>query len=473
MLFNSLTFIVFFAIVLALHYMPFKWKTKKFNLLFASYIFYAAWNPPLVVLLWISTIVDWFAAKNLSKAPTKSSKRLWLGISLLANLGMLGFFKYGGFFLQNFVAVSDAYGYSYTPAAPDIILPMGISFYTFQTLSYTIDVYRGKLKPWNSFLDYAMYVTFFPQLVAGPIVRAGDFLPQCREEKRANRSMFSWGLCLITLGLFQKIVLADGFLAGPADEVFGAAGPLNPLDAWVGTLAFSAQIFSDFAGYSTCAIGAALCLGFSLPNNFLFPYAALGFSDFWRRWHITLSTWLRDYLYISLGGNRVGKFRLGFNLMLTMVLGGLWHGAAWTFVAWGALHGIYLIIERFLKGIFGGQDWVKTLPVRILLILITHFLVLMTWVFFRSSSFEEVGRMMSSMFGLAKDGAQILTTFDIAAVLIINAFLISIHFVMRNTTHEKFLEKVPWWFTSIVWFIMLVAVILKMGGGDAFIYFQF
>ena len=259
MLFNSLTFIVFFAVVLGLHYTVSSWRVQKSILLIASYIFYAAWNPPFVILLWLSTLVDWYVAKALADEEVQVKRRLLLAVSLAVNLGLLGFFKYGEFLLENFVELASLAGFSYTPAKLDIILPVGISFYTFQTLSYTLDVYFKKAHRCKSFLDFALYVTFFPQLVAGPIVRAKDFLPQCEEPKRATRDQFGWGLYFITLGLFQKVVLADGMLSSATDTVFGFKGDsIYIFDAWLGLLAFSAQIFCDFAGYSTCAIGVAL-----------------------------------------------------------------------------------------------------------------------------------------------------------------------------------------------------------------------
>ncbi|MDX1665841.1 MAG: MBOAT family O-acyltransferase, partial [Saprospiraceae bacterium] len=346
MLFNSLGFLAFFAIVLALYYLPYAWKAKKLMLLVASYAFYALWNPPLILLLWISTIVDWMVGNRLYREENKSRRKMWLLLSLVVNLGFLGFFKYGGFLLENFTWMVNQMGANYQPLEWDIILPMGISFYTFQTMSYTLDMYFQRNKPARTFLDFALYVTFFPQLVAGPIVRSQELIPQFYEPKRATRQQFVWGIGLLTLGLFEKVVLADGLLAGTSDQVFGSDAPLATLDTWMGVLAFSGQIFFDFAGYSTCAIGIALTLGIVLPDNFRYPYAAIGFSDLWRRWHITLSTWLRDYLYIPLGGNRMGLGRTYVNLMITMLLGGLWHGAAWTFVAWGFLHGLYLSVER-------------------------------------------------------------------------------------------------------------------------------
>lgn len=335
MVFNSYTFVLFFGVLLLLHHLPLAWKVKKLNLLLASYLFYAVWNPPFVLLLWLSTVVDYLVALALGREVNQRKRKVLLVVSLLVNLGMLGFFKYGGFLLENFVAMVSLLGITYQPPRADIILPVGISFYTFQTLSYTLDVYRRKFVPEKSLLDFSLFVTFFPQLVAGPIVRPGELIPQFKVPHLATRQQLVRGLFYISLGLFMKVGIADGLLADTSDAVFGVPFPLHPLDAWTGVLAFSGQIFCDFAGYSTCAIGAALCLGFVLPDNFRYPYAAIGFSDFWRRWHITLSTWLRDYLYIPLGGNQEGAYRTYLNLMITMLLGGLWHGANWTFVVWG------------------------------------------------------------------------------------------------------------------------------------------
>ena len=323
MVFNSYTFVVFFIIIMILHNLPFSWKVKKINLLLASYIFYAAWNPPFILLLWLSTVVDFYVGRALFTQQNVTKKRLLLVISLMGNIGMLCFFKYGGFILENFVDLVNLFGVDYHPAKPNIILPAGISFYTFTTLCYTIDMYYKKSAPVKSMLDFSLFVTFFPHLVAGPIVRPPQLVPQFETEHKATMKNIMDGLLLLTFGLFIKVVLADGFLAPTANEVFGATSALLAVDTWMGVLAFSGQIFFDFAGYSTCAIGVAMCLGFALPQNFRFPYAAIGFTDFWRRWHITLSAWLRDYLYIPLGGNRKGTGRTYVNLMITMLLGGL------------------------------------------------------------------------------------------------------------------------------------------------------
>jgi D-alanyl-lipoteichoic acid acyltransferase DltB (MBOAT superfamily) len=476
MVFNSLTFLVFFAVLLALHNLPFlSWKAKKVNLLVASYVFYAAWNPPFILLLWASTVVDWFIARGIYAARDKSRavRRSWLVISVFVNIGFIGFFKYGEFLLHNWQALMQAFGIVWVAPAWDIVLPVGISFYTFVTLSYTLDVYLGRSKPIGSFLDYALFVTFFPHLVAGPIVRPTQLVPQFETPKQANRDQMLWGLGLIVLGLFEKVVLADGGLANAADRVFAAAGPVGFADAWLGTLAFSGQIFCDFAGYSTIAVGTALCLGFALPDNFRMPYAAIGFSDFWRRWHISLSTWLRDYLYIPLGGNRGTETRTYVNLMLTMLLGGLWHGANWTFVAWGGLHGFYLAVERWLRERTGIAGDPVSAWSRLSLALLTYMLVNLTWVFFRAKDFAGAARILRGMAGLGAGAAPILPTIFVVKVVVIVAAIVTTQWLMRNRSLEDVVARTPWWVTGIVCAAMLFAVTVTQGSGQAFIYFQF
>ncbi len=472
MLFNSLTFAIFFAVVLISYRVLPTWNAKKAMLLGASYLFYGAWNPPFVALLAISTLVDWFVAKRMADASDVRVRKRLLVLSLFVNLGFLAFFKYGGFVLENFVAALGALGVSYAPAAPDIVLPVGISFYTFQTLSYTLDIYRKRLRPAASFLDFALFVSFFPQLVAGPIVRATDFLPQCTRERFIEAKWLGWGLFLMTLGLFEKVVLADGMLAGTADAVFGSPGPASAIDTWLGVVAFAGQIFCDFAGYSTCAIGAAMCLGFYLPTNFRFPYAAVGFRDFWRRWHISLSTWLRDYLYIPLGGNRRGRWRTLVALMLTMLLGGLWHGASWKFVVWGLLHGLFLVVERSLSRRFGDRPWAQTRAVRILLGVLTFALVCLTWVFFRATDLPKSMMHVAAMLG-AIGAAPILRTNDVIKVVVVTGGLLGTHSYMRDRNLEQVAERAPRWLLVGVWTVMFTTIILMQGSGDAFIYFQF
>ncbi len=471
MLFNSLGFIVFLTVVLILYYAPlFNWTQKKLMLLLASYVFYGLWNPPLILLLWISTMVDWTAGNKLAKEERPKVRKLWLLLSMVVNLGFLAFFKYGDFLLENFVLLSNSVGWDFKAQPMDIILPMGISFYTFQTMSYTIDIYKKRIGPAKTFLDFALYVTFFPQLVAGPIVRAKDLISQFYEAKKATAKQFIWGLFLLTIGLFQKVVLADTLLSSTSDTVFGSKEILNFWDAWSGTLAFSGQIFFDFAGYSTCAIGIALMLGIVLPDNFMFPYASIGFRDLWKRWHISLSSWLRDYLYIPLGGNRFGVTRMYVALMLTMLLGGLWHGAAWTFVVWGALHGTYLIVERLLKNVFTVKlnAWNG-----ILLALLTYTLVNFTWVFFRAREFSTAKNMIASMLFMNDEGAKILGLFDILKVFIMVTLLFICHWLMRNTNMKAVSEKTSPWLLGICWAAMFFLICIAQGSGEQFIYFQF
>ena len=494
MVFNSYTFMVFFGIMLFLHNLPLPWKVKKINLLLASYIFYAAWNPPFILLLWLATIVDYFVGRALYTEPNKHKRKLLLVLSLCGNLGMLCFFKYGGFLLENFTMLVNAMGMNYQPAKPNIILPAGISFYTFTTLCYTIDMYKKRSEPVKSFLDFSLFVTFFPHLVAGPIVRPPQLVPQFESPRTANKKQLMQGLLLITLGLFMKVVLADSMLAEPANTVFNSKEVLNGLDAWMGVLAFSGQIFFDFAGYSTCAIGVAACLGFVLPENFLYPYAATGFSDFWRRWHITLSAWLRDYLYIPLGGNRHGTFKTYINLMITMLLGGLWHGANWTFVVWGALHGFYLMAEKFIQDLklkvqlqpnvmnnspialrgIAAPRFLKTLPSsNFIYALFTFFLVNVTWVFFRAPDFTSAWRMLAAMFGAAHNGAVLLSNLSMLKVTIIIICMLGTHWYMRNRRLLGVAEKLPWWVLGLIWSAMLVLLILSQESSSSFIYFQF
>jgi alginate O-acetyltransferase complex protein AlgI len=474
MLFNSLTFVVFFAVVLIAYWDMRNWEDRKNLLLVASYIFYGAWNPPFAALLFGTTAMDFYLGRKMGRVNTPAERKVWLVISVAVNLSMLGFFKYGNFLLENFTWVLARGGIQYKPPHLDVFLPIGISFYTFHSLSYTLDIYRGVMKPVRSLRDFTLAVSFFPQLVAGPIVRAGDFLPQLQEPPKAQKGRFLWGLFLMTLGLFEKVVLADTMLAGAADRVFGYGGPLVALDSWIGVIAFAGQIFFDFAGYSTCAIGAALCLGFHLKDNFRFPYAAVGFSDFWRRWHISLSTFLRDYLYIPLGGNRHGAARAMINLVIVMFLGGLWHGAAWTFVVWGLLHGSYLAIERLIKaGFTTTPKWAEGFAFQILIGLTTYLLVLIAWVYFRAPNFEVASRMIAGMFGRHARGDAILSTREILQVAVVTFFLLIAHWSLREISIEHACARLPRWVVTSAWFLMASAIILTQGNSNAFIYFQF
>ncbi len=471
MVFNSIIFFAFFAMVLFIYYLPLPWKAKKTHLWISSYLFYAAWNPPFVLLLWISTIVDWFVGKAIADTKKLMKKRSLLIFSLSVNLGLLAYFKYGEFLLDSFIVALKALNIAFHPAAPDVVLPVGISFYTFQSLSYTFDIYRGKMRPWKSFSDFALFVTFFPQLVAGPIVRAADFLPQLKSPRKTSADQLGWGFCLLTMGLFQKVILADSLMGPIADKVYSQAGVAGFSDAWIGTLAFSGQIFFDFSGYSNCAIGAALCLGFVLPDNFRFPYASIGFTEFWKRWHISLSTWLRDYLYISLGGNRKGKARTPVNIMITMLLGGLWHGASWRFILWGGLHGIYLVVERGLRHIFKDADFFQQTGMRLVLVLITYFFLCITWVFFRAEDFASAFALISTMFYPGE--GNLVDQGEIYQVLIISFLLLWVHWKLRESSLEAFMGNLPWWIRGVAISFILILLALAPSDERAFIYFQF
>lgn len=401
MLFNSFTFWIFFALVALIYgFLQHRWRNRF--LLVASYIFYGYWDWRFLALIAFSTLVDFVASQRIADAGGAERRRkAWLMVSLSFNLGLLGVFKYLGFFVTEFNALMTNIGISGTLPGIDLILPVGISFYTFQTLSYTIDVYRKHTPPSRDFLDFALYVSFFPQLVAGPIERSTHLVPQVVNPRpRLDEKRFREGLYHVLIGLFRKVVIADN-MALIANHMF--ARPTEELSAWqvlLGVYAFAFQIYGDFAGYTSIAQGVAKWLGFDLMDNFRHPYFSKSPQEFWQRWHISLSTWLRDYLYIPLGGNRGGPGMTYRNLILTMLLGGLWHGAAWTFVIWGALHGAWLAIHRLLGrrrppregGGHAGKIWV------FLKIAATFHGVCVCWLFFRADSASQAIGMLGRVF---------------------------------------------------------------------------
>jgi D-alanyl-lipoteichoic acid acyltransferase DltB (MBOAT superfamily) len=470
MQFDSFTFLVFFAVVLAVYNTLRGWSARKWLLLAASYLFYAAWNPVFVLLLAGSTTLDWWIAQRIHAAPSAPSRKRWIVLTLVVNLSVLGVFKYQRFLLDNLAALLALGGVHYVPAALDIVLPAGISFYTFHSLSYCIDVYRGTFAPTRNWRDYALYVGFFPQLVAGPITRFPQMRPQIESPRGTTRDGLGLGCALLVLGLFEKCVLADSIFAPVADAFFAAPGHAAAGVAWSGVLAFSGQIFCDFAGYSTCAIGTALALGFTLPTNFRLPYSAMGFSDFWRRWHISLSSWLRDYLYVSLGGNRHGEWRTYRNLMLTMLIGGLWHGAAWTFVVWGGLHGLYLAAERCVRERLWPRGFRPPMFLRIGYMLLTLLLVVIAWIFFRASDAQGALHIVALLWPSASaatlDAAQKLALYAFAGVVVVQWF-------MRDRDIKELGVIVPAPLLGAALGTLLAAVVLSPGDSHAFIYFQF
>ena len=471
MTFNSISFLLFFAAVLFLHTRPISWRAKKVNLLLLSYLFYACWDPLFVGLILFSTITDWSAARWIARAGVHG-RRIYLLISIAINLTLLGYFKYAEFVAHAYASLVAPLGVNYQAPTLDIVLPLGISFYTFQSMSYSIDVFRGRLRPSRSLIDFALFVSFFPQLVSGPIVRAGYFLNQCLTTRKPDRDALGWGLSLALVGLFEKVVLADAFLAPVVDKVYGAVNDSTMADAWIGTLAFSGQIFFDFNGYSLIAIGVAMCLGFSLPDNFRFPYGAIGFSDFWQRWHISLSAWLRDYLYIAMGGNRRGSLRTGFNLSVTMLLGGLWHGAAWTFVAWGAVHGMFLLVEHGCRSMFSDSLAMRSKLWRVSLGLITFAAVTLSWVLFRAESFADAGNLFVTMFSGWSPVSQVVGA-DVAVVAIVMSGLLLAHCALRAQTLEHAVRGLSDGCRAVLLGLMLIAVITVPRDDRAFIYFQF
>lgn len=471
MQFDSFTFIVFFGAALIVYNALRGWDARKSFLLAASYVFYAAWNPYFLVLLIGSTTLDWWIAQRIDAAERLRARKGWISVTLIVNLGVLALFKYNRFMLDNLAAALALVGVHYVPPRFDIVLPIGISFYTFHSLSYCIDIYRRKFAPTRNWRDYALYVAFFPQLVAGPITRFPQMRPQIESPRGTSGNGLALGCALLILGLFEKNVLADSIFAPVADSFFNAVASSGRAVAWSGVLAFAGQIFCDFAGYSTCAIGTALAFGFQLPINFRFPYAAAGFSDFWRRWHISLSTWLRDYLYISLGGNRRGEFRTYANLMLTMLIGGLWHGAAWTFVIWGGLHGLYLAIERAIRERVARR--IASSSLKFAYGMITLFFVIVAWVLFRSPDVATAGDVFAKMFLANADDHR--SGFGAAQTLAIAAFVlvVAVHWLMRERDLIADAQRIPRPLLGALLGILLALIVLSPGDNHAFIYFQF
>lgn len=398
MLFNSLEFAAFFAIFYVAYLLLFKWRRlQNVLLLVASYVFYGWWDWRFLSLIAISTVVDYAVGRGLTGSDDPVFRKRLVTASVVVNLGILGFFKYFNFFVESFTDAMASLGWQVDALTLNIILPVGISFYTFQTLSYSVDVYRKKMPAADSLLDFGVFVAFFPQLVAGPIERAARFLPQVQQPRTLSAGQWEAGLYLVVWGLFKKVVLADN-AAQIANTVFNDHTSFEGLDLLVGALAFTLQIYGDFSGYSDIARGLAKWLGFDLMLNFRLPYFARDPSDFWERWHISLSSWLRDYLYISLGGNRGGTVLTWRNLSLTMLLGGLWHGARWNFVIWGAFHGAILIAYRILRpkrgtdppGLHGwaraGVEWS-----------IMSVLTVMGWIIFRAETADQIGYFFTHM----------------------------------------------------------------------------
>jgi len=479
MLFPSVEFLVFFAALLTGLSLLARYADRKILLLVASYVFYMWWNPAFIVLIIFSTIVDYVLGRRLERAENPALRRGLLIASMCANLGVLGFFKYANFFQQNLLGMWTFFGEAPGWSLLEITLPVGISFYTFQTMSYTIDVYRRKIPACESPLDFALFVSFFPQLVAGPIVRAADFLPQLQVPNKIR--VRPEDALLILRGLMKKVLIADN-LAPFVDRVFQAPETWPSAIIWAAAIAFSIQIYCDFSGYSDMAIGLARMIGFDLPLNFNWPYFAMNPSSFWRRWHISLSTWLRDYLYIPLGGSRHGKWKTYRNLMLTMLLGGLWHGASWNFVLWGGLHGIALATHRIYSQYAERNDWLAHLQSRWFYQTLSwgmmQVFVLMTWITFRVS---DTSKMLVALkkfvifdfnFSLAGIGIGALSFFS--AIVILATFLV-LHLISWKVGGlDRRLATAPSPVLAMACALAGVALVLFWPTTEApFIYFQF
>ena len=394
MLFNSLDFAVFLPIVFALYWFVTNHNLKLQNALIvaASYVFYGWWDWRFLSLIIFSTVLDYSIGKKLKYEENQKNRKILLWTSIIVNLGFLGFFKYYNFFLDNFIAAFSLFGQEIQANSLNIILPVGISFYTFQTLSYSIDVYKKKLEPTEDFIAFSAFVCFFPQLVAGPIERASNLLNQINSERILKYNSFKDGLLQIIVGFFRKIVVADT-LGIYVDNVFKAPEIHGSITLAFTIVVYSFQIYYDFAGYSDIAIGIAKLFGFKFKQNFNLPYFSKSITEFWRRWHMSLSFWLRDYLYIPLGGNRNGKPLQYRNLLITMLLGGLWHGSSWVFVIWGLIHGLLLSIEKFLN-----ISSINSKIISLLGQLYTYVFVCIAWIFFRSKDLEQAVDILSNLF---------------------------------------------------------------------------
>ena len=469
MRFDSYVFAVFFVTVFLAYWRLRSIRAQNILILVASYFFYGWWDWRFLSLIALSTVVDFVVSKRLDTSTGQATRRRLLLLSIVVNLGVLGVFKYFDFFVASFASVLDSLGLSVSPPVLQVLLPVGISFYTFQTMGYTIDVYRHRHGAEKSFLAFACYVAFFPQLVAGPIERAARLLPQFAKRRLLTSEQWRAGCTLITYGLIKKIAIADN-MAPYADMVYGmdsatVSGPL----VLAGTLAFAIQIYADFSGYTDIARGVAKLMGFELCVNFNKPYVARTPSEFWRRWHISLSTWLRDYLYVPLGGNRGGRLLTYRNLMLTMLLGGLWHGAAWNFVLWGFFHGVLLCAYRLadVDSWLRGAHKALSFGAAVLFFLLT----LYGWLLFRAQSFEQITDFTIALGTWWSDWALAIPLFTLAAYFSLP--IVVHHLLSRGKGGEKWSPSNPVMWRISLGIVILFGVLHARASGQAFIYFQF
>lgn len=462
--FNSFTFLVFFTTTFALYCCcSHRWQNRL--LLAASYVFYAAWDYRFLALLLTYTVVNYLAGAKIGGSPSQRARKCWLLVSISSSLGILGFFKYFGFFVENLNALCIAIGLGECAGVLHVVLPVGISFYTFQTLSYTIDVYRHTSEPASSFFDFALYVAFFPTILAGPIERAGNLLVQIGAERKITPALFHASAFLFLFGLFEKVVVADN-LAALVNSIYGGDSG-DGLNVLIATYAYTFQIFADFDGYSNVAKGIGGLMGFRLVTNFNAPYFSDSPSEFWRRWHISLSSWLRDYLYIPLGGNRAGTARTVRNLILTMLLGGLWHGAGWMFICWGAFHGLLLAVWLVFR------EAISRVPPLVRRLLFFH-LICFSWMIFRAESIAQLQAQLQALlfdFDPVPDAGQLLL---IRKLLFYSAVVVAYQYLQYRTAKQiPVFDWPPVLRTASYVVLFYMVVIFGFNSAQSFIYFQF
>ncbi len=481
MLFNSLDFAIFFPIVFILYWLLFSDSVKSQNIfiLSVSYFFYGWWDPKFLILIFTSSLIDFLIGKFLYKKKFYNYKKILLLLSISANLGFLGFFKYYNFFVENFIDAFSIFGQEISLSTLNIILPVGISFYTFQTLSYTIDIYKNKVKPTDNIISFFAFVSFFPQLVAGPIERAKNLLPQFYVKRKFNNVESKDGLRQILWGLFKKIVIADN-CGEISDLIFNSPTVDGGLSIILGAFFFSFQIYCDFSGYSDIAIGSARLLGFNLMKNFAFPYFSRDIAEFWRRWHISLSTWFRDYVYIPLGGSRVNNYLKVRNVFAIFLISGFWHGANWTFIFWGFLNALYFIPLILSKKNRSNLDVIangKLIPNfnEFVMMLLTFTLVMLTWIFFRSENVSVALSYFEYIFSYKLFHHSFLLenskTFEVFVLVLV---FVIIEWIGRN--NEYAIEKISIFNVSFRWIsyvILILSLFIFTGKQQQFIYFQF
>jgi len=477
MLFNSLEFLVFLPTVFFLYWFVAASRLRLQNVLVlaASYIFYGWWDWRFLGLIILSTLVDYAVGRGLARVDEQLRRRLLLSFSLVTNLGLLGFFKYWNFFIDSWIASWASLGVDLQPGTLQIILPVGISFYTFQTLSYTIDVYRRKIEPDTDFISFAAFVAFFPQLVAGPIERAANLLPQFLKPRRFSLADGEEGLRQIVWGLFKKIVIADQ-LAPHVNLIFSTWETQPGAVLCLGAVFFAIQIYCDFSGYSDIAIGTARLFGFRLMTNFRYPYFSRDIGEFWRRWHISLSTWFRDYVYIPLGGSRGGSMKTARNVLIVFAVSGMWHGANWTFIVWGVLHACYFLPSilrqqhrNYLDEAASGALWPGARE--FLNILLTFSLVCVAWVFFRAENLSDATGYLSAMLPGAGFFGGGLTALFVPSALIV--LLLVVEWVSREKPFPLSEPVWPSWVQASVCFVLLYSCVITSDSTAEFIYFQF